>query len=159
VSDSDLLELKRRLRQEGFEIYRTQAGHIALAERIRDNLILDSGIAVTVDPESRPGVPVSLDDPEQPLALRVTVRAQGTHFPGAAVEQVEAHAQALAEPFLARGYIAETTRALDLPAPGDPTRILDISYEVVVRRVVNGLAALSSELREAFLAARASSDA
>jgi len=159
MADPDLLELKRRLRAEGFEIYRTQDDHISLAERVRDNLILDSGVAVALDRQARDtGLAVSLDDPAQSLSIRVTLKAQASHFPGAPAEFVAVRAGALAESFLGRGYDEETSRTSGLPDPGDPTRILDTSHEVVVRITVAGLPALVTELRAAFSSLRSSSD-
>jgi len=42
-------ELKKALTAEGFEIYRTTGDRILLADRVRDNLIMDSGVSVGPD--------------------------------------------------------------------------------------------------------------
>ena len=41
-------ELKKALINEGFEVYRTLGEHVLIAERVRDNLIMDSGVAAGV---------------------------------------------------------------------------------------------------------------
>jgi hypothetical protein len=155
MSDPDLNELKRRLRAEGFEIYRTREDHVSLAERVRDNLILDSGIAIGL---SVGEATLPIDDAERPFSVRVTVRAQASHFPGASSEAVASRADVLAEGLEGLGYERETSRSSGLPDPGDPRRSLDTSYEVVLRRSVLGLPSLFGELRAAFAACRASSD-
>ena len=156
MPESDLNELKRRLRTEGYEVYRTVGGFVSLAERIRDNLILDSGVAVgfivAADEASAPAL-----RPER-LSIRVTLRAQASHYPGAHAEAVAQQAQQLAEPFLRRGYVEDVRRVIGLPDPGAPERTLDTSYETVVCREVTELPALFEELRLAFLDPRSTSD-
>lgn len=148
MPSSDLNELKRRLRTEGFEVYRTHQGLVCLAERVRDNLILDSGIALGPDPESAPDL----------LLLRVTLRAQATHFPGYPEEAVQVQARELAEPWLEKGYLEEAVTNSRLTDPGDPSRLLDTSHQVQVR--LGGLSweAVLVEVRWSFALRRASSD-
>ena len=38
-------ELKKTLVARGFEVYRTLGDQVVLADRVRDNLIMDSGVA------------------------------------------------------------------------------------------------------------------
>jgi hypothetical protein len=154
MSASDLNELKRRLRAEGFEIYRTREGRVSLAERVRDNLILDSGIAV--GPLDSPHERWNASEGE--FDIHVTVRAQASHFPRATPDAVAARANELAEGLTDQGYQRESNRISGLPDPGDPKRILDTSYEVVLRRVVRGLDELFQQVHSAFSSPRASSD-
>ena len=41
--------VKAALTEAGFEVYRTTADNVHLAERVRDNLIMDSGVFVSAD--------------------------------------------------------------------------------------------------------------
>ena len=53
-------DLKKTLVARGFEVYRTMGDHVILADRVRDNLIMDSGVAV------RPGKTVVTRTPSEP---------------------------------------------------------------------------------------------
>ena len=70
--------LKHALIGEGFEVYRTLGTRIVLAERVRDNLIMDSGVAAVT---------------EERLAVRLTFRAQKSDFPGESDGQIHARAR------------------------------------------------------------------
>ena len=52
--------LKKTLLADGFEVYRTSPNLIILADRVRDNLLMDSGVAVVH---------------EGSLIVRITLRA------------------------------------------------------------------------------------
>ena len=142
---SDPSQLKRRLRAEGFEIYRTRERDVVLAERVRDNLIMDSGVAAIPAEDGR-------------LGLRVIVKAQATHFPGASEDEVVVHAQQLAASFQALGYEAEEPRSRAMTDPGNPDRILDTAYEIPLRRPIESEEELLSQLRQALSMRRSSSD-
>jgi hypothetical protein len=146
---SDAAELKKLLKTSGFEVYRTVEGRILLAERVRDNLIMDSGIAV--GPSGLYGA-----SPEQ-LQISVTLRAQASHFPGSSVEQLQLETRALAAPFLARGYDEETFLGQSLLDPTDPSQVLDTSFELRLSRNV-GVEQLEGELRQIQTICRNSSD-
>lgn len=139
-------ELKRKLRAEGFEIYRTQAGHIQLAERVRDNLIMDSGIAVELQTDG------------EPTGVLVTVRAQASHFPGADDTTLRAEARKLAAPYLEIGYSEEESSMRPVPDPSDPAHSLDTSHEVRIRRAVSSEEDLWAELHAALALKRNTSD-
>jgi hypothetical protein len=142
---SDASQLKRRLRAEGFEIYRTRDGEVVLAERVRDNLIMDSGVAA---------VPAGAGG----LGIVVVVRAQATHFPGAAVDEVLEHARQLASAFEELGYEAEEPRTRRMTDPGNPERVLDTSYEIPLRCRTSTEDDLISRLKAALGMQRSSSD-
>jgi hypothetical protein len=57
--------LKKTLVAEGFEVYRTSPSLIILADRVRDNLLMDSGVAVVHG---------------EPLVVRITLRARPQNF-------------------------------------------------------------------------------
>ncbi len=145
MSVNDPAELKRKLRAAGFEIYRTAENQVKLAERVRDNLIMDSGVAALLLESSD-------------LAVRVTVRAQASHFPGADESQLWAHARALAATFLEGGYSEEHASAEPVPDPNDPQRSLDTSHEILLHLAVDSLDALCEQLRVALDRRRSTSD-
>lgn len=145
MSVTDPAELKRKLRAAGFEIYRTAGNRVQLAERIRDNLIMDSGVTALLAKPSG-------------LAIRVTVRAQASHFPGASEQQLWEHANALAEQFLTDGYLLESQSAELVPDPNDPEKSLDTSHEILLQRPVETLELLFDLLRLALQRRRATTD-
>ena len=145
MSVTDSSELKRQLRAAGFEIYRTAGEHVLLAERIRDNLIMDSGVAALL---LKPGV----------VAVQVTVRAQASHFPGADETQLWAHARDLAEVFLSQGYDELEKRSEPVPDPNDPTRRLDTSHEILLQLGVSDSEALYEQLHAALGQKRSTTD-
>lgn len=125
-------ELKKTLIREGFEVYRTIEDRVVLAERVRDNLIMDSGVAVCSG---------------EPLAVRVVLRAQGNDFPGESPAQLVGRARALGDALATRGYAEVQTQAVPILDPGDRTKTLDTWYEVSLERVVAEPAELADELR------------
>lgn len=145
MSVTDPAELKRKLRAAGFEIYRTAENGVQLAERVRDNLIMDSGVTVLmVQPMG--------------LAIRVTVRAQASHFPGASLDQLWGHANALAGQFLSDGFLEQGQSSELVPDPSDPDKSLDTSHEIVLYRSVETLDLLFEQLKLALTRRRTTTD-
>lgn len=145
---ADTTELKKILRGAGFEIYRTTAQLVHLAERVRDNLIMDSGVAAQLTGTAE----------MQVFSVQVNLRAQASHFPGAAEDQVWNHARSLAQGFFDSGYIEDGSRAEPMIDPSDPSQSLDTSYEILLTRTVPDLDALHEELRAALNRRRSTSD-
>jgi hypothetical protein len=107
--------LKRALIDAGLEVFRTRVDEIVLAERPRENLIMDSGVRVFA---------------REPLEVQVVLRAQKADFPNEDDAHLFARVRALAGPVLSRGFAeigASQTRIQD---PGDPARTLDVFYEI-----------------------------
>ncbi len=146
MSVPDLADLKKRLRAEGFEIYRTLPRQIQFAERVRDNLLMDSGVSVEMMEES------------SGFMVHVTVRAQASHFPGSDETDLLAKAQELASEFTKAGYETVDARARPVPDPSHPERNLDTSHEVALVRPVAELSLLFVELKGALSRTRHSSD-
>ena len=127
---SNLIELKSALAAGDFEIYRTVDQRVLLAERVRDNLIMDSGVAAVAG---------------NPLRASVTFRARSSDFPGETSERLYSKARLLA----AKAGIeysevdAQRNEVLD---PGDSGKVLDTWYEVVFERTVDDPPALFEEL-------------
>ena len=81
MPDPSPIELKRILLSNGFEIYRTTQDEVVLADRVRDNLLMDSGVAAKTAPQ---------------LAVRLVMRAEALQFPGEKEEELWLRARALA---------------------------------------------------------------
>jgi len=124
--------LKKALVAEGFEIYRTSPNQISLADRVRDNLLMDSGVAV-IQGESQ--------------AVRVVLRAQATNFPGESADALYARARSLASPLTERGYLEIAADAVPVHDPSDRSRTLDTWYEVTFVRSLIDEGILFEELR------------
>ncbi|HYQ15259.1 MAG TPA: hypothetical protein VEQ58_05875 [Polyangiaceae bacterium] len=125
-------ELKKTLVARGFEVYRTLGDHVVLADRVRDNLIMDSGVAV------RPG---------EKLTVRFVVRAQASDFPSAKVDDLYDHARACAVEARQRGYAEVGVAEVRVRDPGDASSTLDMWYEVSFERLVASDDELEQELR------------
>lgn len=126
-------ELKKQLVAAGFEIFQVQGARVHLADRVRENLILDSGVAA-----------VSQDPP----VVRLVVRAQASRFPGEGPEALFARARALGQAGAARGYTEVEVTAVPVKDPGGGGGTLDTWYEVAFEKGVPE-AALVEELRYA----------
>lgn len=146
MSFSDPAELKRKLRAAGFEVYRSTSEQVLLAERVRDNLIMDSGVAAHVS------------SADGKIWVQVTVRAQASHFPGAEEDGIWTAARRLAQAFLDSGYTEQDSSASPVPDPNDPQVSLDTAHEIRLRRAVQDDDALFEELRAALHLPRATSD-
>jgi hypothetical protein len=127
-------ELKKTLVARGFEVYRTLGDQVVLADRVRDNLIMDSGVA------ARPG---------DVLAVRFVVRAQASDFPSAVAADLYERARACAAEALVRGYCEVGVAEVPVRDPGDATHTLDTWYEVAFERPVTNVDELEQELRYA----------
>jgi hypothetical protein len=108
-------QLKRALVDAGLEVFRTRGDEIVLAERPRENLILDSGVRLFA---------------RQPLEVHVVLRAQKADFPNEDDAHLFARVRALAEPILSRGFTETGTAQTRVQDPGDPNRTLDVFYEI-----------------------------
>lgn len=126
-------ELKKLLMSAGFEVYRTLADRVVLADRVRDNLIMDSGVSA-LSQDGR-------------LGVRVVFRAQGCDFQGESPEGLIAHARRLGQQSLSHGYSEVGTSVVPIHDPGDKSRLLDTWYEVAFERSVSDEGELVPELK------------
>jgi hypothetical protein len=124
--------LKKALIAEGFEIYRTSPTQVSLADRVRDNLLMDSGVSVVQG---------------EALMVRVVLRAQASNFPGEAADALYARARGLSAPLTARGYQEIAAEGVPVQDPSDRSRTLDTWYEVAYSLGMADEAALFDELR------------
>jgi hypothetical protein len=124
-------DIKKALLAAGFELYRTRGEVVHVAERVRENLLMDSGIFVHAGRST----------------VGFVVRAQLTDFPHETEEQLFTRARSLAKGALARGYreVEATTRPIY--DPGDGERKLDTWCEVQFERDTPDLDGALEEVR------------
>lgn len=125
-------DLKRMLIASGFEIYRTSGDEVVLAERVRDNLLMDSGVRAVAAPA---------------LAVRLVMRTEALQFPGEGPDELLSRARRLASALA--DYREVDTRIVPIRDPGDASRTLDTWHEVWLERSVETFDELVRELRRA----------
>ncbi len=128
-------ELKRTLVSAGLEIYRTRPDAVHLAERPRDNQILDAGISVR---------PVS----DTEFEVRLVMRAQRSDFPREPVEALYEKVRVLAaDDVVARGFSEIEAREQRMLDPGDKTKTLDTWYELVFSRTFGDVESAIADIK------------
>ena len=125
-------ELKKALQQAGFDVYRARGDEVHLAERPRENLILEAGVVV-LGGES--------------LGVRLTVRAEKVSFPGESDDALIDRARGTAAAALARGFVETATTVRSMMDPGDSTHVLDTWFEVSLVKRVESFEELVTEAR------------
>ncbi len=126
-------ELKKLLVNAGFEVYRTIGDRVVLADRVRENLIMDSGVSASTT--------------EAGFVVRIVVRAQASDFQGETPEWLHEHARRMAEPGVSEGYSEVSTSVVPIHDPSDKSHILDTWYEVVFEHTVADTDTLVVELK------------
>lgn len=126
-------ELKKQLTLAGLEVFRVQGSRVCLADRVRENLIMDSGVSAIVG---------------DPLVVRFVVRAQASNFPGQSPEELFGRARRLGAVSQGRGYKEVETAVVPIKDPGGGPGTLDTWYEVAFELEV-GPEGLVDELKYA----------
>lgn len=124
-------EIKKLLQAAGLEIYRTRGDVVHLAERVRENLLMDAGTFVDA----------------ARVRVGFLVRAQRTDFPSENDERLFERARGLAAPALDRGYSEVEAKVRTVQDPGDTERVIDTWCEVLFEKPVSGLDAAVDEVR------------
>lgn len=116
-------QLKKALVASGFEVFRTLSEEVVLAERVRENLILDSGVRLGPLADGK-------------LRVRLVLRAQRADFPGDDESSMFDRVRKLAEPALQNGFAEESTNVNAVKDPADPDKTLDTFYELFLSHEV-----------------------
>ena len=114
-------ELKKALISAGFEVYRTNGEEIILADRVRDNLILDSGVRVRAS---------------SPLQIRLIMGMRRAQYPTDDEPTLFNRIRQLAKPLLNEGFAEVDTRVSPVNDTADSNVTLDIFYEVVFSKEI-----------------------
>jgi hypothetical protein len=126
-------DIKKQLVAAGIEVYRTQSNHVVLAERVRENLILDAMLRVYPDGATR-----QVREDGAMFLLEVVFRVEGHVFRGEREDQLFARVHALAQPASARGFREHARQVVPITDPSSPGTVLDHFYELSMR--ADGLA-------------------
>jgi hypothetical protein len=116
-------QLKKALLASGFEVFRTLPTEVVLAERVRENLILDSGVRIAPLEGGK-------------LHVRLVLRAQKADFPNDDDAALFDRVRKLAEPAITKGFSEQSTGVRAVSDPGDATRTIDTFYEVFLSQDV-----------------------
>lgn len=133
--ETRLKELKKRLAAEGFQVFRTQQAEIVLADRVRDNLIMDSGVRVLMEPQGRG------------YLVRCVLRSQRSDHPADTDEDGLSRARELSGALCQSGYCEVEERISRLADPNAPGSDLDVWRELVLQKQVPDWAGLVAEVR------------
>jgi hypothetical protein len=111
------LEIKQSLVAAGLEVYRTTGQEVIVADRVRDNLILDSGVRV------RAG---------SPMEVRLIMGLRRGQYPNESDDQVFERLRKLAASALKHGFDESHAGVAPLTDPADAKRTLDTFVEIVL---------------------------
>ncbi|MDP9001584.1 MAG: hypothetical protein M3O46_15905 [Myxococcota bacterium] len=107
--------IKRALADAGFEVFRSRGEEIVLAERPRENLIMDSGVRLRVG---------------DAFEIRIVLRAQKADFPNEDESHLFERVRRLAAPVVSGGFAEVGTAVTPVMDPSDAMHTLDTFYEV-----------------------------
>jgi hypothetical protein len=124
--------IKRALIDAGFEIFRTRNEEIVLAERPRENLIMDSGVRLRLSSS---------------LEVRVVLRAQKADFPNDEEARLFERVRNLASGAVDAGFVEVGTAVTRVSDPGDAERTLDTFYEITYAKPAAALDEAVSQLK------------
>lgn len=129
-------DIKRALREAGIEIYRAKENAVHVAERVRENLILDSGVRIVLEAAV-----------EHRLAVTFVAEAPRSQFPGDEGETLFERARRLGSGAVDRGFVEASTRVTPVEDPSDAARVLDERFQVAFTKRVASLEAALEEVR------------
>jgi hypothetical protein len=129
---SNATRTKKALVDAGFEIFRSRGDEIVLAERPRENLIMDSGVRLRLT---------------EPLDVRLILRAQKADFPNEDESHLFERVRRLAEPAVSMGFLELSTAVSKVNDPGDSERVLDTFYEITYSKTASALDDAVAQIR------------
>lgn len=124
--------IKKALTDAGFELFRSRGEEVVLAERPRENLIMDSGVRLRVT---------------EPLEVRVVLRAQKLDFPNEDEIHIFERVRRLAVPAVEVGFAEVATSVTPVTDPSDGARTLDTFYEITYAKPAPALDEAFAELK------------
>ena len=127
--------IKKVLVDAGFEVFRSRGEEIILAERPRENLIMDSGVRLRVGQAGHA------------LEVRVVLRAQKADFPNEDESRLFERVRRLAAPALSAGFTEAGTAVTPIMDPSNPGRTLDTFYEITYLKRARALEEAVAELK------------
>jgi hypothetical protein len=127
-----LAHLRTALVEAGFEVFRTRGEEIVLAERPRENLIMDSGVRLCFT---------------EPFEVRIVLRAQKADFPNEDDAHLFGRVRALAAPAETGGFVELGTAVTPVRDPSDSERTLDTFYEITYAKRAAALDDALDELK------------
>jgi hypothetical protein len=130
--------IKKALLDAGFEVFRARGEEIVIAERPRENLIMDSGVRLRLG-----------DPADGALEVRVVLRVHKTDFPTDEDESLFDRVRKLAEGAVSDGFAEVGTSVTRVPDPGDAERTLDTHYEITYSKRASQLDDAVVELKYA----------
>ncbi len=135
-TETALREVASRLVEGGFEVYQTVGNRVDVAERVRDNLLMDANVSVLV---------------QGSLRVRFATRAQRCDFPASheTPEVLFARARSLATHASSNGFREVGTEVVQLADPSDSTRVLDTWYLVLFDKAAADLQEMVAVVRDA----------
>jgi hypothetical protein len=136
-------EIKKALKQAGLEVYRTREDVVYLADRVRENLLMDAATYLRAGREA--------------VLVGFVVRAQRNDFPNDGDDHLFLRARQAAARAVESGYretSAEVRKVLD---PGNGDRTLDTWCEVTFEKETGDLEAAIAEARFALAIEKAAS--
>jgi hypothetical protein len=143
-------DIKRALRDAGLEVYRAQGNSIHVAERVRENLILDSGIRIVIDHgEADEAGPAS-----HRLVVTFVAEAPRSQFPSDERDALFERARRLGSRAIGRGFVEDQERVSPVEDPSDAARVLDERFQVAFTKQVGSIEAALEEVRFALSLSR-----
>jgi hypothetical protein len=121
---SNLSRIRRALGEAGFEVFRTRGEEIVLAERPRENLIMDSGVRLRFAGS---------------IEVRIVLRVQKADFPNEDDNSLFERVRKLAAPAVSGGFAEVATAMTRVADPGDAERTLDTFYEITYAKTAAAL--------------------
>ncbi|MGH7439438.1 MAG: hypothetical protein ACRENE_27430 [Polyangiaceae bacterium] len=123
---------RKALIEAGFEVFRTRGDEILLAERPRENLIMDSGVRLRLC---------------DPLEVRIVLRAQKADYPNDEDASLFDRVRKVGAAAASTGFVEVATAVTPVTDPGDAGRTLDTFYEITYAKPAPGLEQALSELK------------
>ena len=131
---ASLAGVRKELTAAGFEVFRVRGDLIILAERPRENLIMDSCVALRLS---------------DPLEIRVTFRVRKVDYPHWGEDQLFERARQLAAATASEGFEEVDTAITVVPDPGHGERTIDTLFDVVCATRTPSVSAALEMIRRA----------